>query len=306
MTSLPKRIQITEVGPRDGLQNQAKLIPTNKKIELIDALSLTGLRSIEVTAFVHPKWIPQLSDADEVFAGIKRNENVKYSALVPNERGWSRALAAGIDEVGVLAAATETFSMRNTNTSIKGSMERIQPITRHAASCGIDVRGYISCVIACPYENKTDLMVVRLIAEQMLDMGISTIVLGETVGVAVPSDIRKLYDVLDGVLSPEESVLHLHNTHGHALECANEAMLCGVVQFDTSCGGLGGCPYAPGAEGNLATEDLVSFANKEGIETGIDFDSLASASRLIEQELDCNLKSTAYRAFQDAQTRPSE
>mgnify|MGYP002879473182 CR=1 FL=1 len=140
----------------------------------------------------------------------------------------------------------------------------------------------------------------------MLDMGISTIALGETVGVAVPSDIRKLYDALDGVLTPEDSLLHLHNTHGHALECANEAMQCGVVQFDTSCGGLGGCPYAPGAAGNLATEDLVSFAHEQGVETGIDFELLVAATHIIEQELDCNLQSAAYRAFQDAQTRPNE
>tara|TARA_B100001964_G_scaffold221614_1_gene265799 strand:+ start:81 stop:947 length:867 start_codon:yes stop_codon:yes gene_type:complete len=287
MKPLPKQIQITEVGPRDGLQNQATLISTKKKIELVDALSITGLNSIEVTSFVHPKWIPQLSDADEVFAGIQRHENVKYSALVPNERGWSRALAAGIDEVCVLAAASESFSMRNTNTSIEGALKRILPIAEHATACGIDVRGYISCVTACPYEGKTNVKVVRLIAEQMLDMGITTIALGETIGVAVPSDIRKLYDALDGVLLPEESVLHLHNTQGNALDCVNEAIKCGVVQFDSSCGGLGGCPYAPGAAGNLSTEDLVIFAHNQGIETGIDFDLLVSASRIIERELDC-------------------
>jgi hydroxymethylglutaryl-CoA lyase len=306
MTSFPNHIQITEVGPRDGLQNQAKPISTQKKIELINALSQTGLTTIEATAFVHPKWVPQLSDADEVFEGIQRVDGVKYTALVPNEHGWTRALAAGVDEVAVLTASTETFCQRNTNTSIDGSIQRLIPIVEHASACGIGVRGYISCVIACPYEGPTNLSVVRTIVQKMLDMGISTIALGETIGVAVPSDIRRLYDALDGVLNPSDSVLHLHDTHGNALACATEAMRCGVLQFDSSCGGLGGCPYAPGAAGNLATEDLVSFAHQQGIKTGIDFEKLVSASRVIEKVLDCNLRSIAYRTFQDAQTRPNE
>ncbi len=288
MTPLPENIIITEVGPRDGLQNQPTIVPTQKKIDLINALSLCGVQTIEVSSFVHPEWIPQLSDADEVFAGITRNENVKYSAVVPNERGWERALAVGVDEVAVLAAATETFCQKNTNSSIQSVMQRIGPIAEHANSCGVDVRGYISCVIACPYEGPTDLNIVRTIAEQMLDMGISAISLGDTIGVALPHDIRRLYDALDGVLAPEQSILHLHNTHGHALDCVTEAIHCGVIQFDTSCGGLGGCPYAPGAAGNLATEDLVSFAKEHGIETGIDFELLAQASRTIEMELDCD------------------
>jgi hydroxymethylglutaryl-CoA lyase len=306
MTAFVKRIQITEVGPRDGLQNQPTLLNPQKKIDFVNALSLTGLKTIEVTAFVHPKWVPQLADAGEVFSGINRAEGVKYTALVPNERGWFRALSAGVDEVAVLTAATETFCQRNTNTSIEGALQRIAPIAEHAIDRGVAIRGYISCVIACPYEGPTDLSVVRTITQQMLEMGITTVALGETIGVAKPDDIRRLYDALDGVLSPENSVLHLHDTHGHALECAAEAMKCGVVQFDSSAGGLGGCPYAPGAAGNIATEDLVSFANQNGIETGIDFDLLVAASRIIEQELNCNLRSSAYRAFQDAQTRPNE
>jgi hydroxymethylglutaryl-CoA lyase len=302
----PKQIEITEVGPRDGLQNQAKFLTTSDKIDFINALSLTGLKTIEVSAFVHPKWIPQLADADEVFAGIDRNENTKYMGLVPNDRGWLRALAAGVDEVSVVTAATETFCLRNTNTSVEGALKRIVPIVEHALSCGIEVRGYISCVIACPYEGVTDLAVVRSIAKRMLDMGVGTIALGETIGVAKPDDIKMLYEALDGVLTPEESVLHLHDTHGRALECAREAMHCGVVRFDSSAGGLGGCPYAPGAAGNFATEDLVFFAHQNGINTGIDFELLAAASRIIEKGLDCNLQSKAYRAFQESQTRPRE
>lgn len=304
--SFPKAIQITEVGPRDGLQNQEKIVPTVRKIELVDALSRTGLRKIEVTAFVHPKWVPQHADAEDVCAGIHRNESVSYMALVPNEYGWSRALAAGVDEIAVLAAATETFCQRNTNTSIQGTLDSIRPISEHAIASGVDIRGYISCVISCPYEGATDLQVVRTIAQKMLDMGISTIALGETIGVAIPTDIRKLYDALEGVLSPQDSVLHLHNTRGNALACVEEALRCGVVKFDASCGGLGGCPYAPGAAGNIATEDIVSFAHQHGIETGIDFEALVTASRLIEQELECTLQSEAYRTFQDAHTRPRE
>ena len=305
MSERPNKIRITEVGPRDGLQNQSKPISTETKIALIDALSKTGLRCIEASAFVHPKWVPQLADADEVFAGINRKKEVLYTALVPNERGWNRALAAGADEIAVLSAASETFCRRNTNTSIDGAIERIRPIVEHAITCEVGVRGYISCVIACPYEGDTNLQTVRYITQQMLDMGITDIALGETIGVAVPLDIRRLFDALDGVLSPEDSILHLHDTRGTALACVSEAMRCGVRSFDASCGGLGGCPYAPGAAGNIATEDLVYFANKMGIETGVDLNALIAASSMIEKEIDCPLQSRTYRAFQDAHTRPS-
>lgn len=306
MTSWPSRIHITDVGPRDGLQNQAEPITTKTKIALIDALSQTGLERIEASAFVHPKWIPQLADADEVFAGITRHDKVRYTALVPNDRGWNRALAAGVDEIAVLTAASETFCQRNTNTSIEGAMNRIEPIVEHAASCGICVRGYISCVIKCPYEGQTDLLVVRDIVAQMLALGIQDIALGETIGVAHKSDIQKLYSALDGVLSPEDSILHLHNTMGTALDCAEEAIECGVIRFDASCGGLGGCPYAPGAAGNLATEDLVDFAHRKGIETGIDLEALINASNIIERELNFPLQSAVYRASQDLHSDPSE
>jgi hydroxymethylglutaryl-CoA lyase len=305
MIDWPKKIQITEVGPRDGLQNQTKLISTASKISLIDALSKTGLSCIEASAFVHPEWVPQLADADEVFAGINRKNGVIYTALVPNESGWNRALASGVDEISVLTAASETFCERNTNTTIDGALERIQPIIEHALSCGVGVRGYISCVVACPYEGVIDMQKVRYIAKRMTDMGVQNIALGETIGVAVPTDIRKLYDALDGVLSPEKTVMHLHDTRGTALACACEAMQCGVVSFDASCGGLGGCPYAPGAAGNIATEDLVYFADSSGIETGIDLGALVAASTIIEKELDIPLRSRAYRAFKDAHTRPS-
>lgn len=304
--ALPKKITITEVGPRDGLQNQPMAISAESKIEWINALSATGVSTIETTAFVSPKWVPQLADSSEVFSGITRKDGVRYSALVPNEQGWFSALEAGVDEVAVITAASETFSEKNTNTSIEGSLLRVTPIIESAIEHGIPVRCYISCVVACPYEGKIDMKVVQIIAERILDIGATAIDLGETIGVALPQDIRRLYDVLDGVLSPEDSILHLHNTNGKALLCIEEAMNCGVVNFDASCGGLGGCPYAPGAAGNVATEDVVAFAHERGIETGIDFQKLVQASSMIESTLQCSLPSKAYRAFKEAHTFPSE
>jgi hydroxymethylglutaryl-CoA lyase len=300
MSQWPEKIQITEVGPRDGLQNQPSLISTQTKIELINALSETGLTQIEATAFVNPTWVPQLADADDVFAGISKNKQVRYWGLVPNIRGWDRALAAGVDGIAVLAAASETFCKKNTNTTIDGAIERMRPIVSQANSSDIGVRGYISCVIACPYEGKVELSKVRHIAECMLDMGICEISLGDTIGAAESEDMRKLFDALDGVLQPEDAIMHLHDTRGNALECVEEALLCGVKSFDASCGGLGGCPYAPGAAGNVATEDLVDFAHNLGIETGVDLDKLAVASEIIESALGFPLQSKTYRALQDS------
>jgi hydroxymethylglutaryl-CoA lyase len=300
MSQWPEKIQITEVGPRDGLQNQPSLISTQTKIELINALSETGLTQIEATAFVNPTWVPQLADADDVFAGISKNKQVRYWGLVPNIRGWDRALAAGVDGIAVLAAASETFCKKNTNTTIDGAIERMRPIVSQANSSDIGVRGYISCVIACPYEGKVELSKVRHIAECMLDMGICEISLGDTIGAAESEDMRKLFDALDGVLQPEDAIVHLHDTRGNALECVEEALLCGVKSFDASCGGLGGCPYAPGAAGNVATEDLVDFAHNLGIETGVDLDKLAVASEIIESALGFPLQSKTYRALQDS------
>ena len=300
MSQWPEKIQITEVGPRDGLQNQPSLISTQTKIELINALSETGLTQIEATAFVNPTWVPQLADGDDVFAGISKNKQVRYWGLVPNIRGWDRALAAGVDGIAVLAAASESFCKKNTNTTIDGAIERVRPIVSQANSSDIGVRGYISCVIACPYEGKVELSKVRHIAECMLDMGICEISLGDTIGAAESEDMRKLFDALDGVLQPEDAIVHLHDTRGNALECVEEALLCGVKSFDASCGGLGGCPYAPGAAGNVATEDLVDFAHNLGIETGVDLDKLAVASEIIESALGFPLQSKTYRALQDS------
>ncbi|MBC8202860.1 MAG: hydroxymethylglutaryl-CoA lyase [Planctomycetes bacterium] len=294
--NLPTSIEITEVGPRDGLQNQSSVIPTDTKIAYVDALSKTGLQRIEVSSFVNPKWVPQLADADAVFSGIVRFENVKYTALVPNKRGLDRAMDVGVDEIGLMTSASESFSSHNVNATIADSIERMKPLVESAIASGVGVRGYVSCIVACPYEGEIDAGQVRNIVEQLLDIGVEDISLGETIGVVVPTDIARIYDALDGVLSPEQSVLHLHDTRGTALACVLFAMQLGVRRFDASSGGLGGCPYAPGAAGNLATEDLVYFAERMGIDTGVDLEQLVSATRIIEASVGSSLCGRTYSA----------
>ncbi len=292
----PSSIDITEVGPRDGLQNQGAVISTETKISFVEALSKTGLKRIEASSFVNPKWVPQLADASEVFARMKRTDGVKYTAIVPNEMGWNRASEVGVDEIALMTAASESFCKRNINTTISGSIERMEPVIEFARSAGVGIRGYVSCVVACPYEGEIESKKVRDVVEQLIAIGVDDVALGETIGVAVPTDIFRLYEALENVLSPTDSILHLHDTRGTALACASTAMQLGVRRFDSSSGGLGGCPYAPGAAGNLATEDLVYFANRMGIDTGINLDELLGAIKAIEQSLDAPLTSRVYRA----------
>jgi hydroxymethylglutaryl-CoA lyase len=267
--SLPQRIRITEVGPRDGLQNEQGIVPVEAKVAFIDALSRSGVAEIEVGSFVSPKWVPQLGDAAEVFARIKRRPGVIYSALTPNEKGLDGALAAKVDKVAVFTAASETFSRRNTNAGIAETLERFAPVVRRAKAAGLPVRGYISCVVACPYEGPIAPERVRDVAARLLDLGIDELDLGDTIGVAGPLDIERLYEGLADLRAPAQTTLHLHDTRGTALACAYRAMQLGVVSFDASCGGLGGCPYAPGATGNLATEDLVYLCDRCGVGTGV-------------------------------------
>jgi len=278
---LPDRIRITEVGPRDGLQNEKAIVDVSDKVAFIDLLSAAGPSEIEVTSFVSPKWVPQLADADDVLARIKRMPGIVYSALVPNERGLERALKAGVNKVAVFAAASETFSQRNINASIEESMGRFVPVIRGAGDAGLPVRGYISCAVACPYEGPIDPAAVRAVASNLLDLGVHEIDLGDTIGVAVPADIEALYDELDGLLDPGETTLHLHDTRGTALACAYRAMQLGVNSFDASCAGLGGCPYAPGAAGNLATEDLVYLCERMNCATGVNLERQLDAGRHI-------------------------
>jgi len=299
----PTQVQISEVGPRDGLQNQSDLISTDDKVAFVDALSETGVSEIEVSSFVSPKAIPQLADAAEVFRRIKRNLNVIYSALVPNMRGLQRALDVDADKIGVVTAASNTFSQKNVNANIAESIRRIEPVVVAAKDAGKPVRGYISCVIACPYEGDVSPRVVADLCRTLLDLGVDEIDLCETFGVAAPTGIRRLYEEVGGIVNLSETILHMHDTYGTGLACMIEAMRLGVRRFDASCGGLGGCPYAPGATGNLATEDAVYCLTRMGIETGIDLDRLIEAGRGLETALKCPLTGRVYLALTASQCR---
>ncbi|MEE9129469.1 MAG: hydroxymethylglutaryl-CoA lyase [Phycisphaerales bacterium] len=292
----PSDIRVTEVGPRDGLQNEATILSVDQKVALIDLLSASGVAEIEVSSFVSPIWVPQLSDAEQVFAQISRRDSVVYSALVPNEEGMRRAMDANIDKVAIFTAASETFSRKNTNATIAQTLRRFEPVVAQAKDAGLPVRAYISCVVGCPYEGPVDPRQVRDIASRLLDLGIDEIDLGETIGVAGPSDIDRLYQGLVGLLEPGQTTLHLHDTRGTALACALRALQLGVVSFDSSCGGIGGCPYAPNAAGNLATEDLVYLCNRMGYETSVDLAAVFAASRHVAATLGRALPGRVFTA----------
>jgi isopropylmalate/homocitrate/citramalate synthase len=274
-------IRITEAGPRDGLQNERSVVGLEEKVRFVELLAESGVAEIEVSSFVSPRWVPQLADADAVFARLRRRPGVVYSALVPNEQGMERALAARVDKVAYFTAASETFSRRNVNATLDQSMERMRAVSAMAASARLPLRAYVSCAVACPYEGPIAPRRVRDVAARLLDLGAAEIDLGETIGVAVPDEIARLYDGLAGLLEPGATTLHLHDTRGTALACALRAIDLGVRSFDACCGGLGGCPYAPGAAGNLATEDLVYACARSGRDTGVDLEALFAAARHI-------------------------
>jgi hydroxymethylglutaryl-CoA lyase len=276
---MSRPIRITEVGPRDGLQNEKGIVATDAKVALIDALTRAGFPEIEVTSFVSPTWVPQLADASEVLGRVQRRPGTLYSALVPNERGLERALAARVDKVSVFTAASESFTRRNINASIAESIDRFRPVVSGAKAAGLPVRGYVSCVVACPFEGCVDPRRVAEVSRALLDLGVDEVDLGDTIGVAVPGDIERLLDAHAGTLPIERLTLHLHDTRGTALACAWRAIELGVTSFDASCAGLGGCPYAPGASGNLATEELVYACNASDCPTGIDLQLLLDAAR---------------------------
>ncbi len=294
--NLPQRIRITEVGPRDGLQNEGCILTVPQKIALIDALTRAGLPEIEVTSFVNPRRVPQLGDAEDVLAGITRHPDTIYSALVPNMPGMERASRCEIDKIAVFTAASESFNRHNIGATIAESIARFQPVVKAAREENRSIRGYISCVVSCPYEGPIAPAQVRDIASMLLDLGVDEIDLGETIGMAVPGDIERLYAGLSDLLAPEQTILHLHDTRGTALACAMRAMELGVWRFDTSCAGLGGCPFAPGAMGNLATEDLVYLCNREGCETGVNLPSLFEAGRQMTAALGRDLPGRAFTA----------
>jgi hydroxymethylglutaryl-CoA lyase len=283
--SLPKKVRLVEVGPRDGLQNEAQPISVADKVRLVDDLSATGLSYIEVGAFVSAKWVPQMAGSAEVFAQIQRNDAITYAALAPNWRGFEDALAAGVKEVAVFAAASEAFSQRNINCSISESLERFAPIMEAARLHGIKVRGYVSCVLGCPYEGKVAPQQVAAVANELLAMGCYEISLGDTIGTGTPGATRDLIDVVAGQIPRGKLAGHFHDTYGQALANVYASLLEGIEVFDSSIAGLGGCPYAKGASGNVATEDVLYMLNGLGIDTGVDLDKLISAGQSICQVL---------------------
>ena len=278
-------VRITEVGPRDGLQNEKGIVPVDAKVAFVDLLSEAGFPEIEVSSFVSPKWVPQLGDAVEVFARIRRRPGTVYSALVPNERGMEGALAAQVGKVAVFAAASEGFSRANTGGSIAEVLARFAPVIASARAARIPVRGYVSCVVRCPYDGPTAPAAVRAVVEQLLALGVDEVDLGETLGVAEPADIARLYEEVARAVEPGLTTLHLHDSNGRALDNARAALSLGVRSFDASAGGLGGCPYAPGARGNVDTAALVAAVEAEGYATGVDREAVARAMSSIRQHL---------------------
>lgn len=264
-----RRVTIVEVGPRDGLQNQAGFVPTAMKLDLIDRLGRTGLTRIEATAFVSPKWAPQMADHAEVMAGVKKRSGVTYSALAPNEKGAEAALAAGADALAVFAAASETFSRKNTNCSIAESAERFLPVVGLARKAGVPVRGYISCALDCPYEGAIAPESVARLAGRLFDIGCAEIAISDTIGSGAPDRTSRAFEAAMRFVPVKALAGHFHDTKGRALANVAAALELGVSVFDGSVGGLGGCPYAPGASGNLATEKLAAWLEDNGFETGV-------------------------------------
>ena len=274
---MTKHIEIYEVGPRDGLQNEKALIPSDDKIRLVNLLSDVGFKQIEVTSFVSPKWVPQMADADVVMAGINRRDDISYAVLTPNMRGFEAALNAKASEVAIFGAASEGFSQKNINCSIAESLGRFTPVMQAAREAGLPVRGYISCVIACPYDGTTDPEVVLDVGEKLLEMGCYELSLGDTIGAGTPDDIQRLLETMTKTIPPHLIAGHFHDTSGRALTNVDAAIAFDVLRFDTAAGGLGGCPYAPGAKGNLSTMALAQHLHSKGYETGLDMEKLSKA-----------------------------
>lgn len=293
---LPAKATIVEVGPRDGLQNERSPISTADKIAFVDRLSAAGHRIIEVSAFVSPKWVPQMADASEVFAGISRLPGVRYTALTPNRHGLERAIAAGVSEVAIFAAASETFSKRNINQTIDESLSNYASVCSDAAKAGLRVRGYLSTCFVCPFEGPIAPSQVSEVARRLFDLGVYEVVISDTIGAAHPGQVPRVLDAVTAHVALQHLGLHFHDTRGTALANVLAGLDYGVTTFDSSAGGLGGCPFAPGAAGNLATEDLLFMLHGLGIETGISLDGVAAASMAIEPRLDHALPSRYLRA----------
>jgi len=297
MNTLPKHVKIVEVGPRDGLQNEKQTIPTAIKVELIDRLSDAGLPAIEATAFVSPKWVPQMADNADVMARIRRKPGVAYPVLVPNMKGFEAAVAAGAAEVAVFGAASESFSQKNINSSIAESLVRFEPVVAAARARDIRVRGYVSCVLGCPYEGEIAPDAVARVADALYRMGCYEVSLGDTIGVGTPGRTQAMLDAVARVVPVDKLAGHFHDTYGQALANIYAALERGVAVFDSSVAGLGGCPYAKGATGNVATEDVVYLLHGLGCTTGVDLDRLVDAGAFICAELGRPSNSKAGRAL---------
>ncbi|KKO47911.1 hydroxymethylglutaryl-CoA lyase [Arsukibacterium sp. MJ3] len=294
--SLPQHVQIVEVGPRDGLQNEAA-VSTADKVVLIDMLSAAGLSYIESGAFVSPKWVPQMADSGEVFAGIKRKAGVTYAALTPNLKGYAAAKAAGATEVAIFGAASEAFSQKNINCTIAESLARFAPVVEAALADGIKVRGYVSCALGCPYQGEVAPTEVALVAKALLELGCYEISLGDTIGVGTPKKVNAMLDAVLAMVPAEKVAVHFHDTYGQALTNIYVALNRGISIIDSAVAGLGGCPYAAGASGNVATEDVVYLLNGLGITHGIDLTALAQAGWFITDKLGKQPSSKVGLAF---------
>jgi len=293
---MPSQVTVVDVGPRDGLQNEQANITTAQKVTFVNLLSEAGVPVIEAGAFVSPKWVPQMADTAEVLMDIDRRPDTRYPALVPNLRGFQRALATGVRDIAVLAAASETFSRRNINQSIDESLATIKEVCDRAATLDVRVRGYLSTGFGCPYEGDVDSSRVGALTKALLDLGVYEVAISDTIGVAHPGQVWKVLDAVSSHAPLSKVALHFHDTRGTALANVLAGLQAGVTTFDASCGGLGGCPYAPGAAGNLATEDLVYMLHGLDIGTGIDLDKLLAASTFASNRINHPLPSRFFQA----------
>ncbi|HLZ63722.1 MAG TPA: hydroxymethylglutaryl-CoA lyase [Ktedonosporobacter sp.] len=298
LSSLPTSVRVVEVGPRDGLQNEKAQVPTEQKIQFIQMLAEAGLPVVEATSFVSPRAIPQLSDASAVMSGLTRLPTASYPVLVPNLKGMERALAAGVRSIAVFTAASESFTRHNINATITESLANFRPVVALARQEGIPVRGYISTVFGCPYQGAVDPRQVLVVAQSLLEMGVAELSLGDTIGVATPNQVVEVLDLLltEGGIAVEQLAVHFHDTRGTALANVLMALQMGISCIDSSAGGLGGCPYAPGAAGNLATEDLLYMLHGMGISTGVDLEKVVAATRFIAPLLGHAPTSKYYQA----------
>jgi hydroxymethylglutaryl-CoA lyase len=294
--TLPHRVSVVEVGPRDGLQNESTPVATADKIAFVDRLSAAGFSTIEAGAFVSPKWVPQMADATEVFAGITRHPGTRYSALVPNLAGLERAQEAGVTDVAVFAAASETFSQKNINQTIAGSLDTYRAVCERALSRGMRVRAYVSTAFGCPFEGDVSVSTVADVSAALIEMGAYEVAVSDTIGIAHPGQVPRVVGAVAERVPLDRIALHFHDTRGTALANVLASLARGVTTYDAAAGGLGGCPYAPGATGNLATEDLIYMLNGLGIATGIDLDAVIEASRFIEPKVSHLLPSRYFRA----------